>query len=466
MNDKVEILQCLIANRVFAPSHSALAKGLGYKGKMAIYRLMEGKAAERTVDEIWKRIQDCYLVSDITLYNLARIFEGAKYGTDRLLPEMNQEHPHWVENLLIAFVNDFYDYFSPEFQEEEAPSLKDLRKDEPEVFWGLVIMLYIRCKKIDFYHGNTKLNYCRLIEALDHLLFTLYPENVDAHGVSFSLKALDVSNLYKAISNGIVLFRRYTEVDFTENASRGMMLFDWGKRSYWHRPDCSYGPGSEIWLLVEQNSGRATNGYYMALRLEAGKDIHTFELKDTLVFCFWTVDDEDDPPILQACRGSGAKREWCFYVYEYDEERRQLSLEPNPETGNLFGLPDELQMIDLDHPDGKDEKVWGRVLRMWEEHHGNAVFQKAKEMFSGWVEQEEEYKLTDVQISRNKITLVIDRLGKPVQYELPIEAYDFLSEINPSQSVSILKHTDDDEIYVGWTELGYVIRLAEFTIVE
>ena len=168
MNDKVEILQCLIANRVFAPSHSALAKGLGYKGKMAIYRLMEGKAAERTVDEIWKRIQDCYLVSDITLYNLARIFEGAKYGTDRLLPEMNQEHPHWVENLLIAFVNDFYDYFSPEFQEEEAPSLKDLRKDEPEVFWGLVIMLYIRCKKIDFYHGNTKLNYCRLIEALDH----------------------------------------------------------------------------------------------------------------------------------------------------------------------------------------------------------------------------------------------------------------------------------------------------------
>ena len=184
------------------------------------------------------------------------------------------------------------------------------------------------------------------------------------------------------------------------------------------------------------------------------------------MFCFWTVDDEDDPPILQACRGSGAKREWCFYVYGYDVERRRLFLEANPETGNLFGLPDELQMIDLDHPDGKDEKVWGRVLRMWEEHHGNAVFQKAKEMFSGWVEQEEEYKLTDVQISRNKITLVIDRLGKPVQYELPIEAYDFLSEINPSQSVSILKHTDDDEIYVGWTELGYVIRLAEFTIVE
>lgn len=466
MNDKVEILQCLIANRVFASSHSALAKELGYKGKMAVYRLMEGKTSERTVDELWKRIQDCYIVSDVTLYNLARIFEGAKYMVDRLLPEMNQEHPQWVENLILAFVNDFYDYFSPVLQREEVLFLKDLRKDEPDVFWGIVTMIYIRCKKIDFYRGNTKLNFCRLIEALDHLLFNLYPEKTDAHEVSFGLKKLETApNLWKAILNCIILFRRYTEVDFTENASRGMMLFDWGKRSYWHRPDCNYGLGSEIWLLVEQNSGRATNGYYMVLHLEAGKDIHTFELKDTLVFCFWTVDDEDDPPILQACRGSGSKREWCFYVYGYDEERRQLFLEANPETGNLFGLPNELQMTNLNHPDGKDEKVWGRILRMWEEHHGNAVFLKAKEMLSGWVEPEE-YKLTDIQINRNKITLAIDCQGEIVKYELPIEAYDFLSEINPSQPVSIVKHTGDDEIYVGWTELGYAIRLAEFAIVE
>lgn len=92
MNDKVEILQCLIADRCFASSHSALAKELGYKGKMAIYRLMEGKAARRTVDEVWKRIQDCYLVSDITLYNLARIIEGVKCISNRVLPEMNRKH--------------------------------------------------------------------------------------------------------------------------------------------------------------------------------------------------------------------------------------------------------------------------------------------------------------------------------------------------------------------------------------
>ena len=467
MDEKINILQCLIANRVFASSHSALAKELGYKGKMAIYRLMEGKAAERTVDEIWKRIQDCYLVSDNTLYHLARIFEEAKYGGNLLLSEMNREHPQWVENFVTAFVTECYDYFSPKFQQEEVPFLKDLRKDEPEVFWGLVTMMYIRCKKIDFYQGDTKQNFCRLINALDGLLFTLYPEKVDAHEVSFSMKDLETTpNLWKVIVNCIILFRRYTEADFTQNASRSMMLFNWGKRSFWCRPGCCYERESEVWLFVEQDFGRATNGFYMVLRLEAGKDIQTFELRDSHVFFFWTIDEEDDPAILQASRGSGTKREWCFYVYGYDKEKKRISFDANPETGNLFGLPDELQMINLEHPDGKDEKVWARILKMWDERQGNTVFQKAKEMLSERIELKDEYKLEDVQISRNKFTLVVDRQGELVRYELPIEAYDFLSEINPAKKILIVSHTDDNQIYVEWPDLGYSIRLSEFDIVE
>ena len=48
MIDKLKILQCLIENRAFASSHSALAKSLGYKGKMVVYRLMEGQVKEAT----------------------------------------------------------------------------------------------------------------------------------------------------------------------------------------------------------------------------------------------------------------------------------------------------------------------------------------------------------------------------------------------------------------------------------
>ena len=114
----------------------------------------------------------------------------------------------------------------------------------------------------------------------------------------------------------------------------------------------------------------------------------------------------------------------------------------------------------------KGEKVWARILKRWDECQGCTIFQKAKEMISERMELKDEYKLEDVQISRNKFTLIIDIQGKVIKYELPIEAYDFLSEITPSQRILIVRHTDDHEIYVEWPDLGYGIRLAEFAIVE
>lgn len=56
MNDELEILQCLIENRIFAPSPSALAKRLAYKGKMTIYRVMEGKVSFRVVHDVWRKL--------------------------------------------------------------------------------------------------------------------------------------------------------------------------------------------------------------------------------------------------------------------------------------------------------------------------------------------------------------------------------------------------------------------------
>ena len=67
MNEKLEILQCLVENRAFARSASAFAKALGGKGKMVIYRLMEGKTKDSTVDEVWDKILERYHLSDVTL---------------------------------------------------------------------------------------------------------------------------------------------------------------------------------------------------------------------------------------------------------------------------------------------------------------------------------------------------------------------------------------------------------------
>ena len=71
MNDELEILQCLIENRIFAPSPSALAKRLAYKGKMTIYRVMEGKVSFRVVHDVWRKLlKEFHITDDIqALFN-------------------------------------------------------------------------------------------------------------------------------------------------------------------------------------------------------------------------------------------------------------------------------------------------------------------------------------------------------------------------------------------------------------
>lgn len=466
MDEKQKILQCLIENRVFAPSASALAKDLGYERKKAtIYRIMEGKTKDSTVDEVWDKLLEEHCLTERHLYNLARIFEGAAYFSDLILPEMNRKHPEWMKNLLAMLVMDMYDYCSPTFQQETAPVLKDLKADEPNVYWGIVTVIYMRCRQIDPYKLGIKRTFNLLIDELDGMLYSWYPERADAHETAFNLKELTkASNLWKIIENCTILFRRYTEADFSSYTSQSMMLFGWDAKSFWRIPGHPYLQGSQVWVLVEHHFGRATNGCYIVLCLEAGKDICTFTLKDALVFCFWSVDKEDDPVILQACRGTGAHREWCFYAYGYDEETHTLYLEANPATGNLFRLPETMEQINLEKPKDKEEKVWARIMNKWDKEQGGIVFEQAKELFAGRTDLKDTYQLEDISISRTCLTLFIRHDGNNRTYQLPLEAYDFLQKINPTQQVLIVRHTDDQDIYVEWPEMGYGIKLSEFEI--
>ena len=466
MNEKRKILQCLIENRAFAPSASALAKNLGYESnKATLYRIMRDETKDSTVDDVWDKLLEEHCLTERHLHNLARIFEGAAYFSDLILPEMDRKHPKWLRYLLLMLTDDDYEACSLEFQQETAPILKDLKADEPDVYWGIVTVIYIRCRNIDPYKENPQRTFCQLIDELDNMLSYWYPERTDAHEISFNLKELTkASNLWKIIENCTILFRRYTEADFSSYASQSMMLFGWDAKSFWRIPGHPYLQGSQVWVLVEHSFGRATNGCYIVLCLEAGKDICTFVLKDALVFCFWSVDKEDDPLILQACRGTGAHREWCFYAYGYDEETHTLYLEANPATGNLFGLPEAMKQINLEKPKDKEEKVWARIMNKWDKEQGNSIFEQAKALFAGRIDLKDTYQLEDVSISRTCLKLFIRHNGDSRTYQLPIEAYDFLQKINPTQQVLIVRHTDDQDIYVEWPEMGYGIKLSEFEV--
>lgn len=53
LDDKIEILKCLIENRALASSHAVLEKELGYKGRMTIYRLMDSSVKDGIIDKMW-----------------------------------------------------------------------------------------------------------------------------------------------------------------------------------------------------------------------------------------------------------------------------------------------------------------------------------------------------------------------------------------------------------------------------
>lgn len=465
MNEKLEILQCLIENQVFAPSHSALAKILGYKGKMVIYRLSEGKVKDETVNKITKQICDRFGLYEEHLYKIARIFFGVKIFYDKLISEMNTRHPEWIRNLIISLIYDEYKYFSPKFKNETMPLLIDLKNNERDVYWGIVAMIFIKANGIDPYKYIKKKETWKIIDMLKNILLYIYPEKHDAHEAVENIKRFtNAQALWNIVHNFIIIFRHYTEEDFKNEALKLLRIFNFGKRSYWRLPDSSYGQGSEIWLLVSQTYKHGTNGFYIAMRMKAGNDIQTFTIDKTLILNFWTIDKEDDPPVLQVFEGYGKERKCCFYLYEYDEPQHKLNIEFIPDNGAPLGLPETLQMINFDNPKGKDEKVWARILSMWDEQQGESEFKKAKESISGFVDMSDAYHIKDVFISKTTLSLIIEHDGHTSNYQISVDKYDCLSNINPSQEIVIVKSLEDNALYASWPDRGDGIKLTEFTV--
>ena len=121
-----------------------------------------------------------------------------------------------------------------------------------------------------------------------------------------------------------------------------------------------------------------------------------------------------------------------------------------------------MKQINLEKPKDKEEKVWARIMNKWDKEQGNSIFEQAKALFAGRIDLKDTYQLEDVSISRTCLKLFIRHNGDSRTYQLPIEAYDFLQTINPTQPVLIVRHTDDQDIYVEWPEMGYGIKLSEF----
>ena len=467
MDEKLRILQCLIESDMFASSPAAFAKALGYKGKMTIYRILKGNITEKTVNEVWDRLLTRFFLEEDMLYCLYHILQANRFFSELIKTEMNILHPRWMENLFISLFEDDYICYSPDFKEKVVPMLKDLKKDTPDVFWGMVALFYIRQKDINPYSGVFKQTECRFLNDLNKLLSSLYPENSNACQAGIHLKSVagqseHTNSLWWLLYNGLLLLRYYAEPDFIRSALTVLQTFDWPHRSYWVIPGTAYHPKAQVWALIENKMDTAANGFYIVLCLEMGKDTETFHLKETFALQFLSVTSEEDYPIAQAYKVVGQKKEICHYLYNYDSDTQMLYFSYNPEVGNLYKLPKTIHLINLLNPKGKEEKVWSKVFERFEQGIGEKLYLESIEKITGITNLSDVYIIQDVIITRTYLSLILMEYGIKKEYKIPTIAYSFLTSINPSHSIIITRHINDDDIYVEWPGLGYAIKLSAF----
>ena len=461
---KLEALQCLICNRAFASSTSALAAELGYTGRATFYRIMSGRVKDDTVEKIWNLIAGQLGLSDDGLYDIYRMFRGCEYLYGTLVGGMNGRRAGWADTLVTALISGRFDCFSEEFKSVTAPVFADLRADEPDVYWGIVVLTYLRAGRIDPYTYVKKDETWRIIDLLDNILTGLYPEKTAARAASAYLKRFNTApTLWNIMLNCIVMLRLYTENDYMAKAAKPLRVFPFGTVSYWHAPGACYAPGAEVWQMTCHGLGRCTTGLYVALRLKAGRDTLTFTVEDALIVRFWAADGAGGQSMAHVSRCSGGREgDSCFYYYEYDEEQCMMRFGHAPDTGRPLGLPEELRMIDMEEPEGKDEKVWARIMSAWDGLQGEAVFRRACERLTGVTDMSGEYAVKDVAISKTTLTLYIEHGGETKEYRMAVGEYGFLAEINPSHRVVIARHAADGALHADWPDLGYSVKLSEF----
>lgn len=468
MNEKLEILRELIGNCVFASSPSSLAGTLGYKGKMGIYRIAKGEASSRTIEEVWARLLTEFSLTYDDLFELVRIFRGAKCLEDNV----DTRNKDWGDKIILALIKEEYDFFSDEFIEEAIPILQDMQENNAEVFYGMLALLYIRYKKIEPYKADFTGSLYSLLDNIDRLLSAHCPENRIAQFVADRLKSRDLmrdtsNSLWGMIDSAKVLLHYYFDPSYRKEAMKMMQLFNWGNATYWLEPGAVYEQGSVVWFLVEEVIDSPLHGCYTAIKLVAGKNTESFIVENCLHFAFWAIGAENDYPILQVIKNSelATRCQMECYLYEYNEKNKQIEISWN-EHANKFNLPPVLQIVDFQNPATRNEKVWARILSKFREEKEEECFLQAIKESTG-VEVLYEYEIIDVVISRTNLTIIVEYAeGELCEYQLPVSTYSFLSEITPRKEVLITRHRGSDTLYFEWIEPNCYIKMSEFEKIE
>ena len=478
MNDKKELLTYIIENQIFESSWSALAKHLGYKGRMAFSRLKEGNIKLSTVENIITDICTCYEIPYSDLIDISEMIKKGKIILSIIKDENTYNNENsWTDKVLIDFVTLNFQNYSDDFNQYVVPHLKELHTNDPYVYFGTVLVMYIKLNKINPYTGNIE-QFHKLLKNYTSHICDVLKERIPENTIGQSAAAVYLSdNIIKKVPQciwGLLVHNIHILIYFAnpnyinQILELGSYFKEWEDFSYWHECNVPYSKGARLWTLFFRESSSPLHGMYIAQTFEAGKDNETFIPKESFSLIFLSKDNEDDEYATIQVSGiiNNETTDYTVYygIYKYDEANNEIIIIWNDETDNFLHIPSKLRRITFEKKDSKNEQIWSNIIRKFDNNNSLKIFSETLLDKLNTEYLDEVYDIQNVTISRKFFSLTINTNNRIKEYSIPIDAYSFLKDLKVFAEVTIRKDTHTEKVFVNWTWFGYEIPLEEFKV--
>lgn len=470
MNPKQEILQVLFESNVFTGNFSELARRLGYAsgGRSTIERIKSGSSdlSEKKLDALIETLCEEYLITENDIITIAR---SVLYGKDLLglLRKAYGTGDEWHSYVLGAIIAEEYAAL-PELGEKIFIDLQELKLQEPDIYYGMLACCYIQCKGIFPYTNAGRKALPKQLHGLNELLKEKFPGSNGSYESSRRSIEINLADerltTLKLIYTLRVVIRGYADVTYFEEFLRSMgHLLPVDEDSFWTTSGETFHEGCELWYLKVIPTKSHERGAYTAMRLRAkSPSTESFELAEAYNLMFLIDENQDDLHILQAVDLPTGKVEYAQFGYTGDKRLLELCFDGAPEK--TFNLPTELYCINHTAPQGKEEKIWAKIIeKLLDRHCEKFLFAAINSAAASNIEYLTDYDVTNVCIDRKSVTVTIDYGEEEKTYTIPAGAHPFFAQLTPGEYASVVRFKDTGELAVAWNYLGQYIPLKEFT---
>lgn len=439
-NDNLTKVRVIIESPMLADTVIGLARKLGYRSRSTLYRVLNGKAGDSALNDLYDRIRKAYgfdLQSLNYIYELIIREREFRRLINDAFPELKSGR---AREIVDAFVLHRFAPFKA-VRRQLTPWLR-LEEDNPTFFYMMLAYFYVREIGVNIYRSGRFFEECaRVMESLGAHLEEFAPEliigNDFAHGFSNTdLMASAPESMITLLSLLGFLINMYARPDAVrQGLASSVLIKELGKRSYWR----SRTDGRPLLLLAEIEEGKPGSGSYNVYRVDPEHG-DGFFVANLIFFPEGRVTvNVPGPEVYQA---GTYKLDEKLLIFDWGRgDENPLS------AGNFW---DHLEIETSQTLKSLDKRLTNEILN-------RSYYQSiGYEAVSG-------AEVDDVIISRKWLRLKI-KGGKT--YEIATEGYEFMKHLRPSEPVMLFRSLTSGNLRVQWTELFIGIPLEKFTEIE